>query len=248
MNVDLDRLLDSLVHDLPELTPPADLNAMILEQVALTPQDDAIPSAEAPVVAAQVLEPVAPANTGARRWAWFAGPAVVAAAALLATIWAGPSLLNIDDGVGDPADWTARGTEGAGPGVDLMMAVQTPNGTDRFSRGEAYEAGDTLMFRVDAHAAGTVYLVRVDSEGTELLHEQSVTTGAADLQTGDQVVGYELESGEPTAVFAVIRTDTPIEPQALVEGLSVPTDVESVCAAAHALGGRCSAERVEAVQ
>ncbi|MFK7930662.1 MAG: hypothetical protein AB8H79_20920 [Myxococcota bacterium] len=248
MNADLDRLLDSLVDDLPDLSPPPDLNALILEQISITPQDHVVPSVEAPHVAEQELELPAAANPTGRRWAWFAGPAMLAAAALLATVWVGPSLFNMNDGIGDPADWTARGTEGAGPGVDLMMAVQTPNGTDRFSRGASYEAGDTLMFRVDAHAAGTVYLVRVDSDGTELLHEQSVGTGAADLQTGGQVVGYELESGEPAAVFAVIRTDIPIEPRALVEGLSVPVDVGSVCAAAHTLGGRCSAERVEAVQ
>lgn len=231
--------LDALIADLPTLDPPADLNVQILDLVAQTEQD----SAPMPVGAATAGAPAPTAAPANRRWLWWAGPAVLLAAALLVAIMVVPS----DSGVGDPDDWTARGEVGAGPGIDLAMAVRTADGTQRYTRGQAYNAGETLVFRVNAHAAGSVYLVRIDDLGVELLHDETLTAGTSNLMTEGQMVGYALESGEGTAVFAVIRADQPIAPSTLVEGLAVDPDVDTVCAAALDLGARCAAERVEAV-
>lgn len=237
-----DADLDRLIAELPPIEPPADLDASILAMIDETPQD----AAPEPAPASQPLtEPdptPAPAN---RRWWMLAGPLVVVAAAALIAF----NAISWDPAVGDPDDWTLRGDPGTGPGVELSLAVQTDSGTDRFERGRGYGPGDTLLFRVDAYAGGAVHLVRVDADGAELLHVQSLDApGTADLQTGAGRVGYALEKGEEEAVFAVIRTEEPLSPGAVSAALAVGPDVEAVCVAAWELGGRCSAERVEAVR
>ena len=236
--------LDRLLGELPPLDPP-DLDASILALIASTPQDPpsiedvpALPSVEA------APEPVpAPANKPGRWWI-VAGPLVAIAAAVLVAFMVVPA----DDGIGNPEDFTPRGDVGVGPGVDLSMAVQTTAGTDRFQRGRTYEPGDTLLFRIDAYADGHVSLVRVDGDRAQLLHTQEVTAGTADLKTGADLVGYALEAGEESAVFAVIRTDAPLTATDVADGLAVEPTAEAVCAAAWELGGRCAAEQVEAVR
>jgi len=244
--------LDALINELPSLEPPPGLDASILEQVARTPQD---PPAESPAgspsqspLALPSMEGTpepgsSPANRPGRWWI-VAGPLVALAAAVLVAFTVIPG----QTGVGNPDDFTPRGDVGAGPGLDLSMAVQTAMGTDRFQRGQAYEPGDTLLFRIDAYGEGHVTLVRVDREGAQVLHTQQVQAGTADLTTGGGRVGYAMEEGEESAVFAAIRTDVPLTAADVADGLSVEPTVEAVCAAAWELGGRCSAQRVEAVR
>lgn len=243
-DIDLDRL----IAELPELAPPPELDHDILAMIAQTPQDLAELEPTLSGAVSGVAEPVPtpePANRPSR-WLLLVGPLVAIAAAVLVTVMVVP----MDGGVGDPDNFTFRGDEGAGPGLDLSMAVRNADGaTERFERGEAYVEGDTLLFRVDAHAGGVVSLVRIDDDGAELIHSQDfIGAGTADLEMEGGRVGYALETGEGEAVFAVIRTEAPLSGDTIAEALAVGADVEAVCAAAWALGGRCAAERVEAVR
>ncbi len=189
-----------------------------------------------------------PANRR-RPWPWIGG-LLAAAAALLVGYVALPS----GPVPGDPSDWIARGEESIGPAVDLRLAVRSPTGeVARFRRDASYTAGDTLLFRYDAHVPGHLHLVRIDADGVVVIHQQAVGgTGTADLsgdlETGGGLVGYSMETGEAEAVFALIRTENPLAPDRLVRGLAVEPATDAVCAAARALGGRCAAERVEAVR
>jgi hypothetical protein len=236
--------IDAMAADLPDLAPPPHLDAAILALIDVTPQDapSSLPPAEAEPEAAP-----APANVAPRRgrwWVYAASAITIAAVGLLAI-----GLPRSTDGIGNPDDWTARGDMEAVAGVDLRLAVQAPSGQiDRFERGHHYQAGDTLLFRYDAHAAGWVNLVRVSRDGAEIVHQQEVMAGTGDLRTDGGLVGYSFEPGEDSAVFALIRTDAPIDPDELADALAGKPDVEGVCAAARGLGGRCAAERVEGVQ
>lgn len=238
-----DADLDRLIADLPELEPPPGLDDALLALIAQTPQDaPGTPEVTLPSMEAPPLAQPQPANRPTRWWL-FVGPLVAVAAALLVAF----TLVPTDDGIGDPADWTARGDVGAGAGLDLSLAVQSANGVERFQRGQSYEAGDTLMFRIDAYADGHAQLVRVDADGAELIHSQAVQAGTADLHTEAGRVGYALEQGESTAVFAVIRTEHPLTAADVADGLAVEPTVDAVCAAAWDLGARCAAEQVEAI-
>ena len=169
--------IDALAADLPDLAPPPHLDAAILALVETTPQD-------LPALADAPADP-APANNPRRWFTWAASIVAVAAAALLALTFA-PST----SGVGNPDDWTARGDQEAVAGVDLRMTVQSADGAvDRFERGRAYTAGDTLLFRYDAHAAGWVHLVRVSTDGPQVVHQQEVMAGTGDLRTDAGLVG-----------------------------------------------------------
>jgi hypothetical protein len=230
--------------DLPDLAPPPELDVRILAAIATIPQD--VPG---PAVV-DLPQPPAPANRSPRWWWGAALAAAALAAAALLTIAALPPA----DPVGNPQDWTARGDQGAGPGVDLRLAVRRgpaanePGAIERFRRDTRYLGGDTLLFRYDAHADGWLALVRVTSTGAEVVHTQAVAAGSGELVTTGGLVGYELESGETASVFALIRADHPIDEAALVAGLSVPAGADAqaaadaVCAAALALGARCAAE------
>jgi hypothetical protein len=179
--------------------------------------------------------------------------AIAAAALLLFSVTTRETLVN----EGNPDNWTERGLDkGLGPEVHLKMAVQLSNGdVSRLIRGTSYAAGDTLFFKVDTPAAGRVYLIRVEASGFEILHQQDIMAGSENLKTPQGSVGYELESGETSAVFAIARFDTPISDSQLKLALSQVNlvrgqnpDTARVCIAVRELGGRCSAERVEGVQ
>lgn len=229
--------IDAMAASLPELAPPPHLDAAILALVNETPQDrPALP----PALAEPVDDP-ASANAPRKWWMWAASAFAVAAVAVVAI-----SVAPTSDGIGNPDDWTARGDQEAIAGVDLRMSVQARDGTvERFERGHAYHAGETLLFRVDAHAPGWVHLVRVDTDSAQVVHQQEMTAGTSDLRTDGGFVGYSLEEGETSAVFAVIRSDSPLSADQLAAALAVGPDVDDVCAAARGLGGRCSAEYVE---
>jgi hypothetical protein len=150
---------------------------------------------------------------------------------------------------GDPANFTERGLDrGLGPEVHLRMAVQDNDGLDRFTRGVPYPAGHTLLFKVDSPADGRILLLRISDRGVELLHSQAIPAGSDSLQTSQGAVGYELESGESAAVFAIVRFEESIAMKDLESGLPHRPDADAVCVAVRQLGGRCSAERVEGVQ
>ena len=59
---------------------------------------------------------------------------------------------DIDRAMGDPSQWTERGIDpGLGPEVREIAGSKKPTGTpSRFTRGAAYDAGDTLFFNVDS--------------------------------------------------------------------------------------------------
>ena len=154
------------------------------------------------------------------------------------------------EGLGDPSQWTERGLDkGLGPEIHLRIAVQqTTEQPSRFTRGTAYDAGDTLFFNVDTPANGTIQLIRVDTQGVSVLHAQTVQAGSENLQTPQGSIGYELESGELSAVFAIVRFENTPPSDILLTEVPAVADIDAVCAAVRAIGGRCAAERVEAVQ
>jgi len=234
---DLERV-DLLAKELGDLEPPPALNQQILDAIAREPSRGATSLADLP-------NPPKPAN---RTWILAGLAAVVSVAAVgLLSVAALPTA----DPGGNPADWTPRGDEGAGPGVDLRVVVKlggTTAGIERLRRGETYQAGDTLLFRYDAHAAGYLALVRVDTSGAEVVHLQQVGVGPGDLETTAGLVGYELEKGESTAVFALLRSDRPLAENELRSSLAdIRPDEDAVCAAALGLGARCAAETIEEV-
>ncbi|MFT7518500.1 MAG: hypothetical protein ACI9MC_000632, partial [Kiritimatiellia bacterium] len=94
---------------------------------------------------------------------------------------------------------------------------------------------------------GWLHLVRVDSSDVDLIHTERVQSGQGDLRTPQGLVGYELEHGESTAVFVLIRHTRRLLPGDLEDALSVEVDSAKICAAVRGIGGRCAAELIEAV-
>jgi hypothetical protein len=218
--------IDAAAADMLGLEPPDDLVASVLAAVDRTPQDAAVP---------------APANKPWWKWG-VASLTAIAAASLL--FFALPS----PDSIGSPADFAVKGIqEDIGPGVSLRMTVVSDGELARLRRGDSYEAGSTLMFRVDDYSEGWLHLVRVDRDGVSLVHTQRSEGGTADLTTTGGALGYELETGESAAVFAVIRHDERLT-QGDLASLAGSVDAKTVCDQARALGTRCAAERVEAVR
>ena len=81
-----------------------------------------------------------------------------------------------------------------------------------------------------------------------MLHAQAIRAGSENLQTPQGSIGYELESGEPSAVFAIVRFENAPSTETLLQEIPKEANVDTVCAAVRSIGGRCAAERVEAVQ
>ena len=88
----------------------------------------------------------------------------------------------------------------------------------------------------------------MDNDGTQQLHHQSIAAGTENLATPGGSIGYELESGESNAVFAIVRFEQPVSKDTLRQAIPKTTDPGVVCEAVRAVGGRCAAERVEGVQ
>jgi hypothetical protein len=239
---DLDALIEA---ELPAPPPPADLFEKTLAQVEATPQ----PRATAVAASAKASASVGPqldadvgrasvpaaANTSMRRWIAAAGLALAAAVALMVALPGDPE-------VGDPRDFVPRGDGTSAPSVDLFVAVRTSGGdVARLKQDFSYQAGDTLVFRYDLDRAANLALIRADENGAQVLHTTSAPAGTADLQTTGGAVGYELERGEGSAVFALISSEQPLTTQLdALRGL----DPEAVCAAARASGLGCSAVAV----
>lgn len=239
--------LEAAAARLPLHAPPPALCAAVLDTVALDAAAASLPVHDAPEAVQQaVLSTVAspvparapsfePANAP---WRWVGLVAVAALALVVVT----PRLLA--PGPGDLSQMTARGSDELRAEVDLAMAVQRGDGTlERFDRGAVYEAGDTLLFRYATNADTQVALLRVDGRGAALLHQADVPAGQGDLvMTGGLPLGYELEQGEESGVFALVSIDE-LDATLLAELRGGVPDV--VCEQIRARGGWCSAERVE---
>lgn len=103
---------------------------------------------------------------------------------------------------GRPDTMVERGSGEAGVVVDLRVAVRRPTGeVSRFTPGERYAAGDTLMFRLQSTNAVDLKLLR----NGVLLWAGRAPAGAFDLP-----VGYTLEPGEPAAVFSLEGGSEPV--------------------------------------
>ena len=228
--------IDTHVEALPALHAP-DADPQWLQDIIEQPQVPALPSA--------ISKTPPNRQRRANRGIWISTLVAIAAALLFMLV----PQRDISQVTGDPSQWTERGLDpGLGPEVHLKIAVQKPSGTPfRFSRGAAYDAGDTLFFNVDTPVQGTVNLIRVDTFGVSVLHAQDVSAGSENLQTPQGSIGYELESGEQTAVFAIIRFKNAPTAETLQRVIPAVADIDAVCTAVRTLGGRCSAERVEAV-
>lgn len=228
--------IDTHVATLPVLHAP-DTDPQWLQNIIETPQIPRLPDA---------LEPAPPKTRRvANQGLWISTLVAIAAVLLFMLL----PQRDIDQAMGDPSQWTERGIDpGLGPEVHLKIAVQKPTGTpSRFTRGAAYDAGDTLFFNVDSPVQGTVKLLRVDPKGVTVLHAQDISAGSENLKTPQGSIGYELESGEPTAVFAIVRFTNEPSTETLQKAIPAVADIDAVCAAVRTLGGRCAAERVEAV-
>lgn len=231
---DLDALIEA---ELPAPPPPADLFEKTLSRVEATSQPRAT---FGPNDALVVSEPAnSPMGRRARGWLVAAGVALAAAVALMVALPGDPE-------VGDPRDFVPRGDGTSAPSVDLFVAVRTSGGeVARLKQDFSYGAGDTLVFRYDLDRAANLALIRADENGAQVLHTTSAPAGTADLQTTGGAVGYELERGEGSAVFALISSEQPLTTQLdALRGL----DPEAVCAAARASGLGCSAVAVGEVR
>lgn len=224
-----DPRLDEAAAALPRLEPPPALLASTLALVAETAQDPRPAEAAPP-----------PAPSGANNTRWFVAAAVALAVAAAWLVVPRPAP------VGDPERFVPRG-DAPVPEIGLRMAVRQGEGVERFRRGEAYSAGDTLLFRYDSGEVGHAHLVRVDAGGAALLTVSSVGPGTGDLLTDGALLGYELEQGESAAVFALVLADQALPAGTVAQAFAVGVDPEGVCAVARDLGAGCDAVLVQAV-
>lgn len=96
---------------------------------------------------------------------------------------------------GRPETMVERGSGESAAVVDLRVAVRRPTGElSRFTPGERYAAGDTLMFRLQSTTAVDLKLLR---------NGAVVWEGRAPAGPFDLPVGYTLEAGEAAAVFSL---------------------------------------------
>lgn len=211
--------VDDLAQDLPTIEPPAELASATLEMV---------------------LCEMRPRRSGRSRW-WAGGAAVLAAAALALAVLPRPP----------PPDLSRLVERGVGertPEVALKVAVDTSDGVARLSRDRAYHSGDTLYFRANVDTGAWVALVRVGATGAEVVHQQQVTAGEADLAFEGGPLAWRLDPGEGDAVFALLAATSPVDLAAVEAALSGAYDrqeTDATCRAVLPLGLRCSAVRVQ---
>lgn len=218
--------IDAAAAELPELPLPEGLARAVLDQVAITPQEHAVPQ---------------PAN---RPWRWVAGLAL-AAVAILAVALGLPSGPDSQlDG-----DEIIRGQKDPSAPVDMYISVKHPGQpVVRYGSAEALQQGDALLFRAQVAKPTQVHLVMVDAEGAFLLHQQPLPPGTTDLMTEGQILGYHVEERVQSAVFALITTPEPLTAAQVAEHLSVRVDDQAVCeAAAERLDAFCDARLVQGV-
>lgn len=238
--------IDAAAAALPELTPPPELADRVLAEIAAAPVPMATPLLP-PAQPGAAAPPSSPANRPFRRL----GAVAAAAAAVLVAVLAWPTRPE----VGDPADFVARGSEEVRPTVDLRMAVQdSAGGVDRHHAGEAYDAGDTLLFRYETRPGTHLHLVRVDARSARLLHVEQAAASTGDLLTEGAPLGYELERGEEAAVYALVSSNTPIGADRIEATLGAQPGradalgTTTICDTARHAGWGCAAVRVEAVR
>lgn len=231
------QALETCAQNLEELSPPPALDQAILTAVQNDSQRSAVTTLP-PV-------PVA-ANRSLRQFVFYGSAVVALAAALLMAVFLPGNTVT----PGDPENMTERGlSPGLGPEVYMELAVEQPNGdVQRFQQRKQYTQGATLYFQVKSQSKGPVHLIRVDPDGSQILHSQLLGAGNQKLQTPQGTVGYELENGEMAAVYAIVRFEREVDLERLVEQLPNTDQPDEVCIAVRALGGRCSAQRIEAVQ
>ncbi len=187
---ELDRQLRLLVA----VDPPHAVQRHVLESVGVSPNRIAelLGPAERPMPAedrGSRPSPAVPHRARAipRRLAMALASVALAAAALLTLRTAPPA-------VGDPAALVARGNAERAPSLEVRVAVSRASGVERLRAGQAYSAGDTLVFRLSSSTACEVTLRR---EG-ELVFQGPVPAGDTDLP-----VGYTLEAGQGPARFVL---------------------------------------------
>lgn len=166
-----------------------------------------------------------------RRW-W--GAAGLVAAAATALVLVSPS-----EQPADPLRLVAKGDGDSLPELVLKVAVDDGHSVQRLRVGQRYAQGDVLYFRAGLDSAAALTLVRIDSEGAEVIHQQHLPAGEADLSSAAAPLAWELEPGEQDAIFALLASRTPLETSAAEEALAAGWSQPSPCLAAHALGARC---------
>jgi hypothetical protein len=184
-----DAELDRSLAALGPIAPPVAVQASVLAAVGVSParMAQALAQPEPPrVVPLPAPLPLAPRRPRAR-WPMLAAGMALAAGILFFTLPAPPT-------VGEPTAMVARGDGEIVPSLELRVAVRRGASVERLTMGQAYQAGDTLLFRVSAGAPMTLTLRRND----QVLFQGDVPAGDTDLR-----VGYTLEAGEPAARFVV---------------------------------------------
>lgn len=185
-------------------------------------------------------EPLAPAND-TRPW-WrspFAFAGLAAAAAALLVVQLGPPE------VGDPAQFTPRGSELNAPPVHMEMSTWRDGELERLSTQRSLRAGDRLFFRYKADRAAHVHLVHLDPSGLELLHTQSVQPGSDDLRLDGEPLYWQIDAGDPSGTFALISAESPLSAEQLQLELQSADDPDALCRAALARGRYCDARTIQ---
>jgi hypothetical protein len=242
--------LDQLIAELPELSPPVELQEHVLGMVC-----DEMDS-----------------NMGQdARWtrSWvYPGIAVAAAAVLMiampteelpgpGTTDAGSETSEQDPELGlVEGDLDAMVQKGAGPvipGVELVMSVRSQGEEARLDRSLSYDNGDELYFMAIGEAPAELALLRVDENSVDLVHTQVLTEGRELLSLDSaQPLAWRVEPGEGSAIFALLTQPTGLESEALswedvvgqLEGIYDLEHAEGVCSALLDLDLRCSAQAV----
>jgi hypothetical protein len=246
--------LDQLIAELPHPSPPVELHDQVLGLVTDEMDSDARKVA-----------------WGRRRsWA-YPGLALAAAALLMVTMPSenlpGPgstetiSEVSAPSGTQGPTAEPEKGDldgmvpKGAGlviPSVELMMSVRSQGEETRLDRTRAYGTGDELYFMAWVDAPADLALVRVDTGSVELVHTQQLSQGRALLSLAEQPLAWRLESGESSAIFALLAQSPGLESEALswemvvgqLEGTYDLEHADGVCSALLGLDLRCSAQAV----
>jgi hypothetical protein len=176
-----DAELDLKLQALGPVEPPRGVQARVLTAVGVS---------DARVAALIGPEPLPLRMPPARpRWRWPVAVAslAMAAAALYAVVPSPPERAQ-------PDALVPRGFGDIRPSLGLRVAVRSSGQVERLRPGQAYQPGDTLLFRVSSSVPVDIVLRRGDA----VLYRGAVPAGDTDLP-----VGYTLEAGEAAAPFVV---------------------------------------------
>ncbi len=252
--------LDQALSDLPEISPPPELASRVLGEVLQEMAADASPEdldSPRPVwlypalaVAAAVLVVVSLPEDGPGAPTGEQGALPLAGDGSSSDV--GSSSLEAE---GDLAGMSQKGAGVDAPIVDLAMSVRSgEQPPTRLSRGHLHQPGDVLYFRGRLPVDSWVTLVRVDARSIDPFHEQQMSQGEADLSLSEgRPVGWQVEEGESTAVYALLAQPRSSEVsrvpwsevEARLQGVYDRENPGAVCAALLGLPIGCEAQLVQ---